>query len=550
MHGDQVAQVVGGSLAVREGGAGSRGLVGAGSGARAEVRGSGAGEGRRVGGERDAADRADDQARLGDGGARGHRDQGGHGDHGAFGELHAQVGEAGAVRAGGQLDRGQQLAGGQGGLVQAGQELRRGHPAELVAPLADQRGSRREQERGRVGVRVGEAEVAAQGADRTHPQVRHLRDHRGHLRVAVAQRRGGLDLVVRGGGADAHGASVGANAAQAVHSLQVDQVLIASQAELHGQQQLGAAAVGGPVIAQVGEQARGLPGRTRAMQGERRQLHSVPRVAAVGGEHLAGDPVRLLRGQERHRGSDVGRHRTARDGLQRHHEVERLGVRAGHHPLAGGQAGGDRVDRDAVRADLGGQRPGEREHRTLGGHVVGHVRGARRDHVRGDVHDPAVPGPLHVRVDRLAHQEHPVDVHRHDPPPLREIELLPRHERHDRRVVDQDVDCAEPVRGRRDQRAHLIRVAHVGDVRGPADLRRGLLRGLGVLIRHDHAGTLGAQLLGDGPADALTRTGDDRDTTLEFMLTLRSSSVPSSRTGTVPSRATGRSARRARGPAA
>jgi hypothetical protein len=39
---------------------------------------------------------------------------------------------------------------------------------------------------GRAGVRVGEAQVAAQGTDRTHPQVRHPRDHRTHLPVNVS----------------------------------------------------------------------------------------------------------------------------------------------------------------------------------------------------------------------------------------------------------------------------------------------------------------------------------------------------------------------------
>ncbi len=142
-----------------------------------------------------------------------------------------------------------------------------------LAVLADHRGAGRQQERGRVGVRVGEAQVPAQGADRTHPHVRHLRDHRAQLGIAGPQHERRLDLAVGGRGADADPAGrESSDAVQGADPLQVDQVLVAGQAELHGQQQLGAAAVGGPLVAQVGEQARGLPDRLRAVQGERREF--------------------------------------------------------------------------------------------------------------------------------------------------------------------------------------------------------------------------------------------------------------------------------------
>src|SRR5215218_8434384 len=60
---------------------------------------------------------------------------------------------------------------------------------------------------------------------------------------------------------------------------------------------------------------------------------SVARVAAIDDEHRAGDPLRLLGGEERHGGRDLPRLALPRDGLELLDEPERLVVRAGLHAL-------------------------------------------------------------------------------------------------------------------------------------------------------------------------------------------------------------------------
>ena len=60
------------------------------------------------------------------------------------------------------------------------------------------------------------------------------------------------------------------------------------------------------------------------------------------------------------------------------------------------EAGRERVDRDAVRAELARQRARERDHRALARHVVQHERHALDRRARGEVDDAAAAARLHL----------------------------------------------------------------------------------------------------------------------------------------------------------
>jgi hypothetical protein len=87
-----------------------------------------------------------------------------------------------------------------------------------------------------------------------------------------------------------------------VHVLEVDQVLVAGQAELHGQQQFGAAAVGGPVIAQLGEQPRARSARRNRFHLRGRHDPGLPEQCSLLQlvRELHRRPAVLLRAVERH----------------------------------------------------------------------------------------------------------------------------------------------------------------------------------------------------------------------------------------------------------
>jgi hypothetical protein len=228
-------------------------------------------------------------------------------------------------------------------------------------------------------------------------------------------------------------------------------------------------------------------------------------VSAVGDEHLPGDPARLLGREEGDGRRDVGGNRAAGDRLQHLHELERLRVLAGEDALRRRQAGSDRVDGDPVRAELARERPREREDAALRRRVVREVRRAGEDHVRRDVDDAAVAVLAHRLLRVVVRQERAVQVDGHDPPPLGEVDLVPRREGDDRRDVDEHVE--PPVPGHRlvDESLDVVLARDVGLDRRPAldvgadDGRPFLLE----LVRHRLA-------------DALLRAGDDRDPVVEL----------------------------------
>jgi hypothetical protein len=152
-----------------------------------------------------------------------------------------------------QPDRGEQLVRLQRGGQGLEHELVDAHLAPLVGSRQLERGVGRQQEGRRVGVRFGEAQVAADAAHVAHPHVGHLALHLDEARVRLGDQRGALELAVRRRRADAQAAIVESlDAAQLVDALQVGQVLEAGEAHLHRLQQLGAAAQQGG-IGQVAE---------------------------------------------------------------------------------------------------------------------------------------------------------------------------------------------------------------------------------------------------------------------------------------------------------
>ena len=126
-----------------------------------------------------------------------------------------------------------------------------------------------------------------------------------------------------------------------------------------------------------------------------------------------------------------------------------------------GQARGDGVDGDPVLADLAGQRAREREDAALRGDVVRQVRRAGEHDVGGDVDDATVARLAHRLVAVVAREERAVEVHRHDPSPLGEVDVVPRGEGDDGGVVDEHVELPEGADGLVD---HPLDVGLLGDV--------------------------------------------------------------------------------------
>src|SRR5205814_1533939 len=100
---------------------------------------------------------------------------------------------------------------------------------------------------------------------------------------------------------------------------------------------------------------------------------------------------------------------------------------------------------------------------------------------------------------------------------LSRAKAFSRPSQRDARARDQDVEAAELLQGRVDAALDVVALAHVAGhaddlvLRHGGDLPRRILQGL-LGARRDHdVGTLGRQLLGYRPADALARPGDQRD---------------------------------------
>jgi hypothetical protein len=155
-------------------------------------------------------------------------------------------------------------------------------------------------------------------------------------------------------------------------------------------------------------------------------------------------------------------------------EVMEDRARGRHHP-----ARGQRVDRDVVRIEFGGQPRREPFKCRLAHSVHGPaepgpagVNGRMAGRPRGDVQDPARAAGAQARQHQRGQVERRLDLHReHQRVPLR-AELLDRREPGDRRVVDQDVGRPEPRRGLLDQPHPVLRPRQVGRDRDRGPARR------------------------------------------------------------------------------
>src|SRR5215218_3536717 len=130
----------------------------------------------------------------------------------------------------------------------------------------------------------------------------------------------------------------------------------------------------------------------QALQALLRPFHLLPPQAHTGGrapinvEHLSGDEVGGVGGEEGDRGGDVG---GATDPAPRHQGIAELGGVAGDVEVAGDldEAGAYGVDPDVAAGQLDGQLAGEGVDGALG-RRVGRVPGEACVAVdRGDVHD-------------------------------------------------------------------------------------------------------------------------------------------------------------------
>src|SRR5256885_7824958 len=136
------------------------------------------------------------------------------------------------------------------------------------------------------------------------------------------------------------------------------------------------------------------------------------------------------------------------------------------HPVAGDDAGVQRVDVHVVGTDLERHGAGEAAERPLGGRVRRAVLVAAQAGGAADVDDLAVALGDHRRQDVLGRQERPPEVHREHVVPVFALDLPHRRldGSRDAGSVDQDVDpSAERGEGALDERRHR---GLVGDVRG------------------------------------------------------------------------------------
>ena len=94
-----------------------------------------------------------------------------------------------------------------------------------------------------------------------------------------------------------------------------------------------------------------------------------------------------------------------------------------------------------------------------------------------------------------------------------EIDIVPGDERHDRGVVDEDVDAARRASYLGEQRLDRCRIGNVAlrpRMRRSADRCGRRLGALRVDVADDDARAIGGQPRGDRLADALRRAGDER----------------------------------------
>ncbi len=145
------------------------------------------------------------------------------------------------------------------------------------------------------------------------------------------------------------------------------------------------------------------------------------------------------------------------------------------------QAGHHAVHRDIVAGEIVRERAREADQPGLGGDHVRAVLGAGMRREAADIDDGAGLALAQLRQAGLHAVEGAVEHDRHDLAPFLVAQLLERLLAAQRRVVDENIDAAEPLhRGGR----HLLHRLGVGDVGGDRErLAAGLLD-----LAHDRLG--------------------------------------------------------------
>ena len=176
------------------------------------------------------------------------------------------------------------------------------------------------------------------------------------------------------------------------------------------------------------------------------------------------------------------------------------------------RAGGDRIDPDAHRTQLGRLLLGEVDQSGLAG-AIGHPQqaGAKAGD-RGNVDDAAAPAAQHHRRSGLGAQERPGEVDRDHPLPFLRGGLQQRLEHRDTGVVHQRIEPAEMGVQPLHRGGHLVFKGDVAGQREHARMLGQLDGGQGqcgrIDVQHRHAPAFGQEAAGHRETDAARGTGD------------------------------------------
>src|SRR6185295_11892706 len=246
--------------------------------------------------------------------------------------------------------------------------------------------------------------------------------------------------------------------------------------------------------------------------------------AAVHHDHLAGDEERVVAGQEERGVGDVLGQAQVRPRLLLPREAIPRLLAAPHRERGLDHAGRDRVHPDAVRGELGRDRPAQVGHRRLRGGIGVRPRAAADPRDRRGVDDAAAAAlRLQARGAVLDPEEHAPHQHREGEVPLLDGGLADRSEgAADARVVEETVETAESLHPEGHQGRHVALRGDVGPERGePVRAALGLRERhrLGearvVQVADDHPGALAQEGERAGAADAAPTSGDDGDLAVE-----------------------------------
>src|SRR5712675_42670 len=177
-----------------------------------------------------------------------------------------------------------------------------------------------------------------------------------------------------------------------------------------------------------------------------------------------------------------------------------------------GRGGGHGVDRDFVTGELLAERLCQCDQAGFRSRIMRGVGVAFLAGDRGDVDDAAVILPDHVRDDRLAADERPVEIDAQDLAPLIELGLPYRPvDAGNAGIVDENVDLAERLERRIPR---LFDRGEIGDIDlesrdRAADFFGGLIRERLVMIPDRDLCAGSNKALGDGPAKTLCAAGND-----------------------------------------